>query len=117
MATFSGKRIQQEDFRCAICRQKNVFHCEHNTPYRDQFRDTYVPERLHMMSTTNQREIQRTQPNYNYNATYNDDRNMNSNFDPRYSQSRRSDYNSYPNRNRSSKSHKKKKTKKSCVIL
>jgi hypothetical protein len=25
------------DFRCNICRQKSVFHCEHDTPYRDQY--------------------------------------------------------------------------------
>jgi hypothetical protein len=29
------------DFRCNLCRVKNVFHCEHDTPYRDQFLGIY----------------------------------------------------------------------------
>ncbi|CAF1590216.1 unnamed protein product, partial [Didymodactylos carnosus] len=33
----------REDFRCALCRQKNVFHCEHDTKYRDQILGTYDP--------------------------------------------------------------------------
>ncbi|CAF1027600.1 unnamed protein product, partial [Didymodactylos carnosus] len=31
----------REDFRCAICRQKHVFRCEHDTKYRDQILGTY----------------------------------------------------------------------------
>lgn len=27
----------RDDFRCAICRRKRAFQCEHNTPYRDEF--------------------------------------------------------------------------------
>jgi hypothetical protein len=29
------------DFRCALCRDKGCFHCEHDTPYRDQYLGTY----------------------------------------------------------------------------
>lgn len=30
----------RNDFRCEVCRQKSVFHCEHDTPYRDQYLGT-----------------------------------------------------------------------------
>lgn len=33
----SAHRSIRTDFRCAICRRKNTFHCEHDTPIRDQF--------------------------------------------------------------------------------
>ncbi|CAF1355848.1 unnamed protein product [Rotaria sordida] len=31
----------QRDLRCGICRQKGIFYCEHDTPYRDQYLGTF----------------------------------------------------------------------------
>jgi hypothetical protein len=31
----------RDDFRCFVCRNKEVFHCEHDTPYRDQYLGTF----------------------------------------------------------------------------
>ena len=44
MATFSTLPAVRDDFRCSLCRQKNTFHCEHDTPYRDQLLGTYDQE-------------------------------------------------------------------------
>ena len=41
MATYSGLASVRDDFRCSLCRQKNAFHCEHDTPYRDHILGTY----------------------------------------------------------------------------
>ena len=41
MAVSSAYSSGRNDFRCAVCRQKNAFHCEHDTPYRDQYLGTY----------------------------------------------------------------------------
>jgi hypothetical protein len=32
---------ERTDLRCAVCRQKNTFHCEHDTPYRDIYLGMY----------------------------------------------------------------------------
>ena len=32
---------KRDDFRCGLCRQKGAFHCEHDTPYRDQYLKIY----------------------------------------------------------------------------
>ena len=37
MATRDYRSPRRTDFRCALCRQKKVFRCEHDTPYRDEF--------------------------------------------------------------------------------
>ena len=37
MASYGGVPGIRDDFRCLVCRQKSVFHCEHDTPYRDQY--------------------------------------------------------------------------------
>jgi len=115
MATFPDPVQGRSDYRCSICRQKNVFNCEHNTPYRDQFLDTYGQEKLY-----NQRDYQRTRSsNNNYPASnyrmqnMNTGRNKNSNVDVQYRQNRRSYKNSFPNTNDSVKPKKKKKL---CVI-
>jgi hypothetical protein len=31
----------RDDFRCFVCRNKEAFHCEHDTPYRDQYLGTF----------------------------------------------------------------------------
>jgi hypothetical protein len=115
MATFSDSVQGRSDYRCSICRQKSAFHCEHNTPYRDQFLDTYGQEKPY-----DQRDSQRTRSNQNNNSANNNrmqnmntGRNKNSNVDAQYRQNRRSYKNSFPNTN---DSVKPKKKKKSCVI-
>ena len=111
MATLSGSTQERSDLRCSLCRQKNAFHCEHNTPYRDQFLDGYGQEKPH-----NQRDSHRKSSNTNnYPVVNNRTHDIDSNADVRYQQGRRSDHNTFPNSN-GSKKQKKKKKKKACVI-
>lgn len=37
MPSYGGVQTVRDDYRCLMCRQKDVFHCEHDTPYRDRF--------------------------------------------------------------------------------
>jgi len=42
----SAKSQPRTDFRCGICQRKDAFHCEHATPYRDQYlimKDSNIP--------------------------------------------------------------------------
>ena len=45
----------RDDFRCGLCRQKNAFHCEHDTPYRDQYLGVYDPSNPQSMPVNNRR--------------------------------------------------------------
>ncbi|CAF0948422.1 unnamed protein product [Adineta ricciae] len=44
MALQSGSPSVRDDYRCHTCRQQNVFRCEHDTRYRDQFLDNFGEE-------------------------------------------------------------------------
>jgi len=35
---------ERQDYRCGVCQMKNVFHCEHDTPYRDQYLNMFDPK-------------------------------------------------------------------------
>ena len=66
--------MMRYDFRCNLCRIKNVFHCEHDTPYRDQFlglqdENTSGPNSVNNQKTkttqnngVNQKQQQQQQP-------------------------------------------------------
>jgi len=60
MATFSGLAVVRDDFRCSLCQRKNAFHCEHDTPYRDQLLGTYDQEKPRMSASNSRRESHRT---------------------------------------------------------
>ena len=128
MATFSGLAPVRDDFRCSLCRQKNAFHCEHDTPYRDQLLGSYDQEKPHMGSKNSRSDPHRKHSSNNH---YNDStsnnkmqhinigQNVNPNTDPRYQQSRKIE--NSPSTTPYSYDHTRineKKTKnKSCVIL
>jgi hypothetical protein len=129
MATFSGLPGVRDDFRCSLCRQKNTFHCEHDTPYRDQLLGTYDQEKPHIATTNSRRTSQRIgshNNNSNNHSTRNNDmhnahtgRNANSNSDARHQQGKRPDNNPVliTNANGSTGTYEQKKKNKSCVIL
>ena len=58
MAAFNGSTSMRGDFRCSLCQQRNVFHCEHDTPYRDQYLGSTDQERLQSNATSGRREAQ-----------------------------------------------------------
>ena len=45
MPSYGATPVMRDDYRCLICRQKDAFHCEHDTPYRDRFLDDKGRER------------------------------------------------------------------------
>lgn len=49
----------RDDFRCAVCRRKSAFHCEHDTPYRDELLGTYdsFPQERRSQITATRRDI------------------------------------------------------------
>lgn len=55
MKTSFARLTIREDLRCGICRQKKIFVCEHDTPYRDQF--------LGMFNARTPRDHQIAEPN------------------------------------------------------
>lgn len=59
MPTYSGAPSVRDDFRCEPCRQKNAFHCEHDTPYRDQLLGTYDQDKSQFVPANSRRETQR----------------------------------------------------------
>ncbi len=127
MATFSTFAPVRDDFRCSLCRQKNTFHCEHDTPYRDQLLGTYDQEKPYMISSNSRRESNRTRShtnNYNNPPTNHRTQNtptgrdMKSHADPRYEQGRRPDNSASPTPNQYyTEKNEQKKKNKSCVIL
>jgi hypothetical protein len=136
MATLSGLAPVRDDFRCSLCRQKNAFHCEHDTPYRDQLLGSYYQEKPYMGSKNSRRDPHRKRASDNYynDSTSNDNvrhantdrnvnpntgRNVNPNTDPRYQQSRKTE-NTSPTNQYSydhAKMNEQKTKNKSCVIL
>jgi hypothetical protein len=122
MATHSGLASVRDDFRCSVCRQKNAFHCEHDTPYRDQLLGTY-----NQVTTTSRRDNHRTGSHVtnsasSYNATHTTSTGQSTNA--RHQQHGRIQENSavsHTTINPVSYSHdgtyEQKKKKKTCVIL
>ncbi|CAF3463041.1 unnamed protein product [Rotaria socialis] len=43
MTTTGSIHELRENNRCGICRQKGIFHCEHDTPYRDIYLGVFDP--------------------------------------------------------------------------
>jgi len=131
MATFFGLPPVRDDFRCSLCRQKNTFHCEHDTPYRDQLLGTYEQEKSYMMSRNSRRDVQPAGLHNNNNKPTNNrkiqniniERNINSNARTQYQQVRRPENDSLsspdpnPNLNGSIRTNEQPKKNKSCVIL
>ncbi|CAF1114437.1 unnamed protein product [Rotaria magnacalcarata] len=62
MAVYSGLASVRDDFRCSLCVQKHTFHCEHDTPYRDQLLGSYDSSKPHSVSSNSRREPRRTRP-------------------------------------------------------
>jgi hypothetical protein len=67
-ATFSSLAVR-DDFRCSLCRQKSAFHCEHDTPYRDQILGTYDQEEQYVRTTNSGKASHRTGSHNNKNST------------------------------------------------
>lgn len=66
MPSYGGTTTMRGDYRCLICRQKDVFHCEHDTPYRDRFLVDKELERNQSDSNSGSKRNQQsqgTQPN------------------------------------------------------
>lgn len=140
MPSFNGLPAVRDDFRCSLCRHKHAFHCEHDTPYRDQLLGSYDAERPEVAPTTSRRDSQRTRASNNTSshskkrnkATTNSIRanspthheapaqstDFESAREPQRSSRRQDDY-SAPNthRNNSIKEHEQKKKKGGCIIL
>lgn len=123
MATFSSYSAVRDDFRCSLCRQKNTFHCEHDTPYRDQLLGTYEQEKPSTISTHGRRESHRSRSqenkyhNSSNNHTMQNTHNGHPNGDPRYLQSNRPVNVTSPNQYQYPKTTEDKKQKKGCIIL
>lgn len=60
MDSFGGLAPVRDDFRCAVCQRKHAFHCEHDTPYRDQILGTYDRGQSQPRSSNSRRATQRT---------------------------------------------------------
>jgi hypothetical protein len=54
------------DFRCAVCRDKACFHCEHDTPYRDIYLGTYddTTPRNYVINTERSKSEHKMHPNH-----------------------------------------------------
>jgi len=128
MATFSGLAPVRDDFRCSLCRRKNAFHCEHDTPYRDQLLGSYDQEKPYMGSKNSRRDphLKPSSNSYYNDSTSNNNmqhkntgQNVNLNTDPRYQQSRKSEISSSTNTYSydHTRINEQKTKNKSCVIL
>jgi hypothetical protein len=123
--SFSGFAPVRDDFRCGVCRQKNVFHCEHDTPYRDRYLGAYEQEKPYMASTNSQRESHHSGSHNNKNHSTNSNgtqntnngRNVNAIVNSKYQPGNKSDNHSSANANGSLTTDEQKKKNKSCVIL
>jgi uncharacterized cupredoxin-like copper-binding protein len=110
------------DFRCGICQQKNVFHCEHDTPYRDQYLGTNDPNtsRTHMNSSrqsTTHVGMHNNHSSKNNNGLHTE-RNVNSKAGAQGQKSDKTTVDNHNNNtNGSSKTFEPNKKSKSCVIL
>jgi hypothetical protein len=120
MPVYSDRPAVREDFRCGLCRQKNVFHCEHDTPYRDRYLGAYDQERIDM-DPNDQRRQPRGRSGYNgSHAGPYDGMQSSRTTDAGFQSSRRSDGNSTARASthghvKANEHHQKKK--QCCVIL
>jgi hypothetical protein len=127
MATFSGLAVVRDDFRCSLCQRKNAFHCEHDTPYRDQLLGTYDQEKPRMSASNSRRESHRTSSHIHNNnlSNHNTQQKVTTgkNAGAPYQHGRKSETstvshtNTNPNSSDYVKTHEQKKKNKSCVIL
>lgn len=132
MDSFGGLAPVRDDFRCYVCRRKHAFHCEHDTPYRDQMLGTF-DRGDDPIRSSNSRHRPKGKPYQNENNSsvsyaskhsLNPAHNFNLNPDEGYSYGRRVDdhygsiayANSY-NYNSKPKEEQAKKKNRSCVIL
>ena len=122
----------RSDFRCVLCQRKNVFHCEHDTPYRDRYLGAYDinssqnhnnrsrkskdDNRIHYNSTTNVGSTTRQQINSNDGGSTTRQQ-INTNDGVQYQQNQTLHTRTSTNTSESSKKHGKKKETKSCVII
>jgi hypothetical protein len=127
MAALPGLTLR-DDFRCSLCQRKNAFHCEHDTPYRDQLLGTHDQAQTYMTSTTNRRESRRKDFfNNNTNSTSNihiqhsatGRNNINSSKTAKHQPDRKADHSALSHANSSDilNTNEQQKKKKSCVIL
>jgi hypothetical protein len=128
MATYSGLATVRDDFRCSLCRQKNAFHCEHDTPYRDQLLGTYDQVKPHMSASSSRRETHRTGSHVSNNTSltsHNTTRKISTahNADVRYQQGKIPENSTVshttidPVSYNYARTYEHKQKKKSCVIL
>ena len=131
MDSFGGMAPVRDDFRCSVCQRKHAFHCEHDTPYRDQILGTYDRGENSMRSSNSQRRP-KGKPYHNENNSsvsyankhsFDPAHNFNLNAEEGYSHERRTDdrygsitYANPYNYNSKPKEQLKKKNR-SCVIL
>lgn len=66
MTNNAVKQKTPRDIRCGMCRQKGIFLCEHDTPYRDQYFGTFD-------RTKPRNIIVEEKPRYKNNPQNNDD--------------------------------------------
>ncbi len=127
MAAIPGLTLR-DDFRCSLCQRKNAFHCEHDTPYRDQLLGTHDQAQSSMSSTTDRRESRRIGSfNNNNNSTSNiriqhtttGRNNINSSANAKHQPDRKADHSALSHANSSDivNTNEQKIKKKSCVIL
>lgn len=51
----------RDDLRCTLCRQRDAFHCEHDTPYRDIYLGIFDPKLPRNIVINTERSKPRTQ--------------------------------------------------------
>ncbi len=107
------------DFRCLLCRRKNAFHCEHDTPYRDRYLGTYTDpsqnHNHHRRKSKNENSIHSNSINTGGNTERQQFSSKDSGIRYQQYQTVHTGTNNYPKG--SSKTFVKEKKSKSCVIL
>jgi len=121
---------ERQDYRCGVCHMKNVCHCEHDTPYRDQLlqiNDQTLP--MHSRRTSQRAgsfnsKIPSNSTAHSHYQQGRDTQNTNSSYTKshhsRYQQERAKQNNtngSYVPPTHSIEANEQKKKNKSCVIL
>lgn len=119
------------DFRCGLCRQKGAFHCEHDTPYRDQYLASYDSNTPRTsVGSNNRRSKSETRTSTITNHSVNNggvrtQRQVHTNAAAPAGTGARYEQNKYSNKtyvddqhvNYSTKTNEQNKKSKSCVIL
>lgn len=112
----------RNDFRCGLCRQKNAFHCEHDTPYRDQYLggyDSNTPRASLESSRRSRSENRKTDHSIHNDGTHTQRQGNSNAAGVRYEQNKTLNKTNGDNHhvNQSSKTNKQKQKSKSCAIL